>query len=333
MCGRTACTLGPEEWCAACQKEGVDVAWRDASNSKQIYSPNYNLTPTMNSPVIVNGALIQSMTDEKQFMDYVIQPMMWNLVPHFYKGSTPKNHGYKTNNARVESILEKPMFSQVMKKGQRCVVLCDGFYEWQTKNGNKTPYFIYSPQPENVKVWDHTSWGLAEDHSTEPGVKTPWQGLRPLMLAGLFSCWHSPEGEEVWSYTVLTTEAGKSFNWLHHRVPVVLPDSDSVKTWLDPSIEPAIALKLVCSDPVLKWHKVSSLVNNSRNNSKQCLAPFEQKNSSSGPGNPIMALWLKKAATTTSQGDELQGSAAKREARSDDDEVEDTSQSEKKFKT
>lgn len=36
----------------------------------------------------------------------------------------------------------------------RCVVLCDGFYEWQSTKGekDKQPYFIYAPQPEGVRI-------------------------------------------------------------------------------------------------------------------------------------------------------------------------------------
>ena len=57
---------------------------------------------------------------------------------------------------RIESIKEKKSYQPSLKRGQRCIVLVDGFYEWQTtKPGNKQPYFVYSPQdnPE-IKVWD-----------------------------------------------------------------------------------------------------------------------------------------------------------------------------------
>lgn len=37
-------------------------------------------------------------------------------------------------------------------KGKRCVVLADGFYEWQQQSGGKQPYFIYFPQTKDAVV-------------------------------------------------------------------------------------------------------------------------------------------------------------------------------------
>lgn len=40
-------------------------------------------------------------------------------------------------------------------KGKRCVVLADGFYEWQQCGGGKQPYFIYFPQSKKHPVLQH----------------------------------------------------------------------------------------------------------------------------------------------------------------------------------
>lgn len=42
-----------------------------------------------------------------------------------------------------------------MLKGQRCVILADGFYEWQKQNKGKQPFFIYFPQVSQEKAGDH----------------------------------------------------------------------------------------------------------------------------------------------------------------------------------
>lgn len=59
-----------------------------------------------------------------------------------------------TNNCRIEGIADSKLYKIPLEKGRRCVVLCDGFYEWKKPSGkdeNKQPYFIYFPQPEQVK--------------------------------------------------------------------------------------------------------------------------------------------------------------------------------------
>lgn len=46
------------------------------------------------------------------------------------------------------------LYSEQLTKGRRCVVICEGFYEWKTTEGpgKKKPYFIYAPQDKNVCI-------------------------------------------------------------------------------------------------------------------------------------------------------------------------------------
>lgn len=55
----------------------------------------------------------------------IIQPMYWGLVPFWHKGQL-KDMNLSTNNARIETLIQKPMFSVPLKKGRRCVVIADG---------------------------------------------------------------------------------------------------------------------------------------------------------------------------------------------------------------
>jgi len=60
-----------------------------------------------------------------------------------------------TNNCRIEGLTESRLYKDPLAKGRRCVVLCEGFYEWKRpehKGGNKQPYIIYFPQPEGVSI-------------------------------------------------------------------------------------------------------------------------------------------------------------------------------------
>lgn len=52
---------------------------------------------------------------------------------------------YHTHNARAETLLTSPLYKQNVIEGRRCVVLADGYYEWQTTQGvtKHQPYFLY----------------------------------------------------------------------------------------------------------------------------------------------------------------------------------------------
>ncbi|KAK7076846.1 hypothetical protein SK128_011556 [Halocaridina rubra] len=278
MCGRTACTLAPDEVCRSCCTLTVDntgkklykaAQWRDHPGNHS-YGQSHNVAPSRFTPVMisdhhVHGIKRNSEGEEKcSPLHYVIQPMMWGLIPHFHKGSSAVGHGFKTNNCRIEGIEEKKSYKPSLLKGQRCVVLCDGFYEWESTKGdkNKQPYFIYAPQPEGVEIWNRKTWDTDDLWSDEEG----WKGPQLLKMAGLFSHWTSTEGEEILSYTILTMESGKNFASLHHRIPAILETDEEVQEWLDSGgIDYKTALNNLKRDVELKWHPVSNAVNNSRN--------------------------------------------------------------------
>ena len=58
--------------------------------------------------------------------------MRWGLVPSWSKND---QIGSKMINARLETILEKPSFSNLVKNN-RCVVLADGYFEWTKQHHN-----------------------------------------------------------------------------------------------------------------------------------------------------------------------------------------------------
>lgn len=49
--------------------------------------------------------------------------------------------------------MSSPKFA--MQKGQRCVILADGFYEWRKEENKRQPFFIYFPQTPKEKTKDH----------------------------------------------------------------------------------------------------------------------------------------------------------------------------------
>lgn len=309
MCGRTACTLAPDEVCKACSvlKLGADgrksyqsLQWRDHPGD-HTYSPSTNMAPSRYTPVIISEQQqrgVKRMQDgEEQPTQRIVHPMMWGLVPPFYKGPSATGHGYSTTNSRLEDVETKASYKPSLSRGQRCVVLCDGFYEWQTTKGtkNKQPYFIYAPQPEEVKIWDRATWDKPEVWNEEEG----WKGPQLLKMAGLFSHWRSSEGEEIMSYSVLTREASKKFSVLHHRIPAILETEEEVEDWLDAgrvNYKEALEMLRQKDEPVLEWHPVSTEVNNARNQNSDLHYPVSlKKKPPQSASSRFMSAWLGKA--------------------------------------
>jgi putative SOS response-associated peptidase YedK len=145
-----------------------------------------------------------------------IQLYNWGLLPHWAKDTNKRN---STLNARIESITEKPSFRDVTNN--RCLLLVDGFYEWQwldTKGKNKQKYLITLPNNE------------------------------AFAIAGLWSHWTNPlTGEILKTYTVLTTEANELMSRIHNsqkRMPLILT-KDKERDWLTlPGFETLAGLNL-----------------------------------------------------------------------------------------
>jgi len=89
---------------------------------------NYNVAPTHDVLTIreEEGKLMPSM-------------MRWGLVPFWAKDL---KIGYKTINARSETIDTTNSFRTAFKKGRRCIIPADGFYEWKGPKGDKQPFYI-----------------------------------------------------------------------------------------------------------------------------------------------------------------------------------------------
>jgi putative SOS response-associated peptidase YedK len=158
--------------------------------------------------------------------------MRWGLIPHWAKDATI---GYKMINARAETLTQKPAFRGLLKT-RRCLVPARGFYEWKAEAHGKTPYYIHPPSG---------AW---------------------VAFAGLYDTWTDPEGKDVTSFTIITTEAEGVVAHFHTRMPVMLarPLED---VWLDTSItESGALLEVLRHRPAmpLEAYPVSRRVNAAR---------------------------------------------------------------------
>ncbi|XP_063283448.1 abasic site processing protein HMCES [Pelobates fuscus] len=279
MCGRTACTLAPDDVSRACSykdKQGKRKCpqWRDGDNQK--YQPSYNKTPQSTSPVLLSLKHFQKDADSSE---RVIAAMRWGLIPSWFNEAEPSKMQYSTNNCRSDTMTEKVLYKAPLFKGKRCVVLADGFYEWQRQNGEKQPYYIYFPQIKAEKD------GLC------------WDGWRLLTMAGLFDCWEAPNGELLYSYTIITVDSSKSMNWIHDRMPAILDTDEAIQKWLDFAEVPTQeALKLIYPIENVTCHPVSPIVNNSRNNVPECISPIilnQKKEPTLSASGKKMLEWLQ----------------------------------------
>ncbi len=132
-----------------------------------------------------------------------IQLFNWGLIPSWVKDNTIRKN---TLNARMETIAEKPSFRNSVRN--RCLVLVDGFYEWQwldDKGKKKQKYELSLPNKE------------------------------AFALAGLWNEWLDKEtGEVIPTFTILTTEADELMARIHNskkRMPVILTEHEEM-LWL-----------------------------------------------------------------------------------------------------
>lgn len=174
------------------------------------------------------------------------QFLRWGLIPHWSKDSSG---GAKMINARAETLAEKPSFRSAFKR-RRCLVVADGFYEWKRLETKKQPYYF---QLKNKQ---------------------------PFAFAGLWEEWHSPENEKITSCTIVTTEANELLQPIHHRMPVIIQQSD-YERWLDPQLqktEPLQELLRSYEAENMSAHTVSIKVNNPKHSSPECIRPEREKN-------------------------------------------------------
>lgn len=216
MCGRYSLSQSVETLASAFQLE-------DAPD----WSPRYNIAPTQAVPTVSH-----STSAERQF-----RLLRWGLVPSWSKDLSI---GAKLINARSETVAEKPSFRSAFKQ-RRCLILADGFYEWQRLNGKKQPHYFQ----------------LNEN--------------QPFAFAGLWEHWQR-EDESIASCTILTTQANEVLQPIHDRMPVILAP-ENYDLWLDPAT-PAERLHSLLhpyAAEAMKSYQVSPLVNSPRHDRPECI--------------------------------------------------------------
>ena len=195
-------------------------------------SPSYNIAPTQEVLTVIRYE------DNNK-----LGKLHWGLVPSWAKDLSG---AAKLINARSETVAEKPSFKNAFTK-RRCLILADGFYEWQKTENTKQPWYF----------------------------KLPSGG--PFAFAGLWEVWKGSEGQKYNSCTILTTTASESVRHVHDRMPVILRP-DIVNDWLNPDNHDTGRLKEILVDGRVKeltGYPVSNKMNSPSFNNPSCIEPLK----------------------------------------------------------
>ncbi len=219
MCGRFTLTSDPP---ALHADFGIDVLPPD-------YRPRYNIAPTQSILAIVPDSV-----------GWCARPLVWGLVPRWSKDGAS---GAKRINARAESLLEKPSFREAFDL-RRCLILADGFYEWEKAGSYSRPNLIRR------------------------------RDGRPFTFAGIWERWYKTPDTPIDSCAIVTTTPNALLERIHDRMPVIIPPRDR-EAWLAADAGRSELSLLLTPAPAeeLECFPVSSLVNSPVNDSPDCIQP------------------------------------------------------------
>ncbi len=218
MCGRFVQYSDPDLYASRFELDTLCAA-----------KPRYNLAPTQS--VL---AIRETDTGKRELI-----ALRWGLVPAWSKGPDSR---YSMINARAETVKSKPAYRHAFKH-RRCLIPAEGFYEWKTEPGGKTPFLIHR------------------------------QDREPFAMAGLWERWHGEDGAGIESCTIIVTHANALVRTIHDRMPVILA-REHYAGWLDPGNQDAGGLlDLLRPTHPAQWalHPVSRQVNSPRNDGPELL--------------------------------------------------------------
>jgi putative SOS response-associated peptidase YedK len=171
----------------------------------------------------------------------VLEKFRWGFVPFW---AEDPSIGNRMINARAETISEKRSFARAFKN-RRCLIVADGFYEWKKEGNIKIPFYF------------HLRSG------------------KPFGFAGLYETWRSPEGKDLTTCTIITTEPNEIIKPVHNRMPSII-DRERRETWLDNNIQNPEGLPFLLkpfNSALMEGYEVSRKVNSFKINGPECIKP------------------------------------------------------------
>ncbi|THZ16302.1 DUF159 domain protein [Aureobasidium pullulans] len=193
---------------------------------------------------------------------YKLQAMKWGLIPFWTKRQPDYGNMMRTINCRDDSLSTSGGLWNTMKQRKRCIIVCEGFYEWLKKNNgrDRIPHFVKRKDGQL------------------------------MCLAGLWDCvQYEGQSDKLYTYTVITTDSNTQLKFLHDRMPVIFNNgSEAVKTWLDPARSEwskELQSLLKPYDGELECYPVDKAVGKVGNNSPSFIIPIDSKENKSNIAN------------------------------------------------
>jgi putative SOS response-associated peptidase YedK len=170
-----------------------------------------------------------------------INTFKWGLIPSFCRDMvTAKDMMTKTLNAKSETVFSLPSFKFSIPN-KRCLILVDGFYEWQTIGKNKYPYFIHL------------------------------KGGEPFAFGGIYNTWVDKDTGEIFNtYSIITTAANPFMSKIHNskeRMPLIIPKEKEAE-WIDKDLKQnqIEQLMLPFDENLMEAWTISKLITNRKEN-------------------------------------------------------------------
>lgn len=209
------------------KRAGIDYCDLEDLVPRYKLVPRYNIAPTQ--PVLT--VLQHDSTREARLLQ-------WGLIPSWSKEAK----GFI--NARVETIEEKPSFKESFQR-RRCLILADGFYEWERNGKIAQPYYFQM------------------------------KDARPFAFAAVWDRWQSKKGS-IASCAIITTTANELLAEIHTRMPVILPP-ESYEPWLSEDSRATELKELLVPFPSDKMmsHAVGYDVNDAKTDDESLLRQVE----------------------------------------------------------
>ena len=249
---------------------------------------NYNMSPGMDAIVMY-----------KEGGKVKMHRMAWGLVAKGGSKQHPLPSDRKARmslhfqnlmfNARTDTLYSKPTFSRLASKGRSCVVALDGYFEWNLSplpgegKKQKQPYFVFRKKPTVSKkqcpyllvagLWTQVPTGLSDVPTLETFTVLTTEGKHHMLRYFYFSSKRSSSKIKLAFH-----EACKEIQWLHHRMPVCIWETDLALEWINnPCVEVLRRMDqaAVGNTEGFDWHMVKTEMSSLKFRSKTAIEPMK----------------------------------------------------------